>query len=74
MIAVIAVAVSAGLLVWAVLSTLLKVRHWYEDERDRWRDFFRELRQFGEKLEPVMLGVGVALVAGFIAYLKYVSN
>jgi hypothetical protein len=67
------VAIAAGLLAWAVTSVMLKLRHWYENEMDRWNDFLRGWRQFFEGLQPLLFGATVAVVAGLLALLSIKS-
>ncbi len=74
MIELFAISSGLGLIAWAIASAVIKLRHWWEDEMERWSDWAREWRQFFETFLPLLWGLGVALVAGFIVFLVYVRG
>ncbi len=64
LIEIFAISTAAGILAYAIARVTIGLRHWWENETERWSDWAREWRQFLERLQPLVYAFVAAVVIG----------
>lgn len=62
------VALAGGLAAYLAFRIVFRVRHWWENELERWSDLMRTVRQFFESFLPLVYAAVAAVVLGFGTY------